>query len=100
LKSSCGRQVANREFVLYYQPQLELTTGRIAGVEALLRWRHPTRGLVLPDHFIPIAEETGLIEPIGAWVIKRGRRSGRSLVCPGSGAAPGWGQSLGETDAL
>jgi diguanylate cyclase (GGDEF)-like protein len=69
LEVELRQALANREFVLYYQPQLELATGRIVGVEALLRWRHPRRGLVLPEHIITIAEETGLIEPIGAWVM-------------------------------
>ena len=57
------------EFEVFYQPQVEPETGRIFSVEALLRWRHATRGLILPDHFIPLAEEVGLINPIGEWVI-------------------------------
>jgi len=58
------------EFVLYYQPQIDLGDGGIAGVEALLRWRHPVTGLVGPDRFIPVLEDTGLIQPVGEWVLR------------------------------
>ncbi len=58
------------EFMLFYQPIISLTTGQMTSVEALIRWQHPTRGLVSPGHFMPVAEDTGLIVPMGAWVLK------------------------------
>jgi diguanylate cyclase (GGDEF)-like protein/PAS domain S-box-containing protein len=84
LENSLRRALAQNELVLYYQPLIELSTGRAYGVEALLRWNRPGKGLVLPDDFIPLAEVTGLILPIGPWVwrtaceqVKRWQESGR-----------------------
>ena len=65
------RAVALGEFVLHYQPIVELATGRIVAVEALLRWRRPDGRLMLPDEFIPVAEDAGLIGSIGGWVLRQ-----------------------------
>jgi diguanylate cyclase len=74
LENGLRRALSRREFVLHYQPKLDVHSGRIDGAEALIRWRHPTRGLTMPLDFIPLAEEFGLIIPIGEWALREACR--------------------------
>jgi len=78
IESELRLALANQELLLYYQPKVSLRSGRIVGAEALLRWRHPVRGLVSPGVFIPVAEETGLILELGNWVLDEACRQIRA----------------------
>jgi diguanylate cyclase (GGDEF)-like protein/PAS domain S-box-containing protein len=85
LKADLQRAMDHDEFTLHYQPVMELETGRVSGVEALIRWIHPTRGMVPPLDFIPLAEETGLIVPIGRWVLRTACEEAKRLQIEYSG---------------
>ena len=84
LRSAMGRN----EFLLHYQPKFNLQTGQITGMEALIRWVHPQRGMVTPAQFVPIAEECGLILPIGRWVLLEACKQARAWSDSGLGIVP------------
>jgi len=89
-EESLRRALERREFALHYQPKINLATGAITGAEALLRWAHPTRGSLSPAQFIPIAEDCGLIVPIGSWVLRQACTQARAWAeagLPYSGVA-------------
>ncbi len=83
LEEGLRRALERREFALHYQPKIDLKTGAITGAEALVRWTHSTRGSVSPAEFVPVAEDCGLIAPIGAWILREACRQARSWVDAG-----------------
>ncbi len=78
LQEELRNAIAGEEFFLLFQPQVDLRSGRIVAVEALIRWRHPTYGVVLPDRFIPVAEESGLVAQIGDWALRSACRQNKA----------------------
>jgi diguanylate cyclase (GGDEF)-like protein/PAS domain S-box-containing protein len=83
IEENLRRALERQEFALHYQPKVNLKTGEITGAEALIRWAHPTRGLLSPAHFIPVAEECGLILPIGNWALHEACLQARAWVDAG-----------------
>jgi diguanylate cyclase (GGDEF)-like protein len=83
LNDELRRAIADEQFFLVYQPQVDIDSGRIVGVEALVRWRHPEQGVVYPDQFIPTAEKGGLIVPLGRWVLNEACRQTRAWLDAG-----------------
>ncbi len=91
LEADLRRALLRKEFRVHYLPVVEVATGRIQGLEALIRWAHPKRGLVTPEHFVPFAEETGLIVPIGSWLL---HQAGREFQACRSAVADGGALTL------
>jgi EAL domain-containing protein (putative c-di-GMP-specific phosphodiesterase class I) len=85
LEAQLRKALEGDQLRLEFQPQIALATGRVIGAEALLRWCHPERGRLLPDDFIPLAEESGLIKPIGVWVLREACAEGRTWLDAGLG---------------
>jgi diguanylate cyclase (GGDEF)-like protein/PAS domain S-box-containing protein len=83
IEENLRRALERREFVLHYQPKIDLRTGKISGAEALIRWTHPVKGSISPAQFIPIAEDCGLILPIGQWVLREACKQARAWVDAG-----------------
>ncbi len=85
LRGELQRAIREEQLVLHFQPTVDLVSSRISGFEALVRWNHPSRGLLAPGAFIPVAEESGLVVPLGSWVLLAAARAGAGMQVEGSG---------------
>jgi diguanylate cyclase (GGDEF)-like protein/PAS domain S-box-containing protein len=83
MEARLRRALLQNELIVYYQPQIDIATGAIVGAEALARWLDPVEGMLLPDYFIPVAEQTGLIQAVGAWILKETCRQGKEWLDKG-----------------
>ena len=83
IEESLSRALERQEFALHYQPKIDLRSGEITGAEALLRWTHPVQGPISPARFIPVAEDCGLILPIGDWVLREACKQARAWMDTG-----------------
>jgi diguanylate cyclase (GGDEF)-like protein len=90
LRTDLDNAIREHQFELHYQPILSLDSGEVAGAEALVRWRHPTLGLLAPAEFIPLAETTGAITPLGEWILEEACRTAATWSAPDSPPAPGY----------
>jgi diguanylate cyclase (GGDEF)-like protein len=90
LRTDLDNAIREKQFELHYQPILSLESGEVAGVEALVRWRHPTLGLLAPAEFIPLAETTGAISPLGEWILEEACRTAVTWSGPKNPPAPGY----------
>ncbi len=88
VENSLRRALKQKEFLLYYQPKIDLGSGMMTGAEALIRWLDPELGLILPEQFVPIAEECGLIVPVGRWVLREACRQVKAWLDAGLSAVP------------
>ena len=80
LEQGLLKAIEQQQFRLLYQPMTDLADGHLSGLEALIRWQHPSLGMISPDRFIPVAEECGLIEPLGEWVMRTACRQGQQWL--------------------
>jgi EAL domain-containing protein (putative c-di-GMP-specific phosphodiesterase class I) len=88
LEDSLRRALERREFALYYQPKVDLESGKMIGAEALIRWQHPAGPIVPPERFVPVAEDSGLIVPIGQWVLEEACRQAAEWQAAGLSPVP------------
>ena len=97
MDTALRHSLTREELFLHYQPLVSLTTGRVIGMEALLRWHHPKHGVISPATFIPLAEETGLIVAIGEWALKQSCKQAKFLCDESRNGPIGFGEPVPAT---